>query len=550
MERNPNSLDIEKLGLAVLPAFKNEVNLYSNINVQDQESQSMNSILEPVLLRIALEYFEKKNIIPIFIEGPNKKKINVTEKEEPYLFKKITLENVLKDVEYVKRFYHDDKSLFAYAYDNNTGILKGNRVSTNGINLISAYFKSPRLNVNNIGERLTLSSTKEGCNRDLYVYGSCLSFGLFADDLNTFPSYLQALINSNSSIQINVHNLGVKGRNCLLNDLLFALNTPLHKGDVVVFVNLYPAPCRQIIENTKVNSHKLTIYNFSSYLNDTSTPKNCFLNSTFHCNQIIYKKLADFTFQILQSVNPTFPKTKGEETFSYLLDSKKLHLIDTDRLLNDLFVGELLQRSREMAFPHSEGNIIGSLVMAANPFTNGHAQLVDFVANECDFFYVFIIEDPHFEFSFAQRLEMTEKYVKKYPHGKVIPTGNYFGADFLFPEYHDRSLYNSSKISNPQIDTIIFARHLAPLLGINRRYLGSEEFDPVTQQFNDYLKAVLPEYGINVYVIPRFNTAKNKTITGTHVRELLRHNPMSFELFDYLPSSTIDVIRHISMSRD
>ena len=137
---------------------------------------------------------------------------------------------------------------------------------------------------------------------------------------------------------------------------------------------------------------------------------------------------------------------------------------------------------------------------------------------------------------------MAQKYASKYSHCRVIPTGNYFGADFLFPEYHDRVQYNKTKITSPQIDTIIFARHLAPCLGINRRYLGSEETDPVTQQFNEYLQSFLPRYGIDVVVVPRFNTPNNNIISGSYVRGLLKSFPESEELINYLPQSSIDVI--------
>ena len=551
MERNPNSLDIEKLGLAVLPAFKNEVELYTNnkgsiLNLHTK-AEDINNILEQVLLKEAISFFDRKGVIPIFIEGPNKNDLFFSESDEPYISQKISLEEVLKDKEYVRRFYQGDESLIDYAYNQNYGLLNGNRVSTNGTHLISAYFKSDKLNVNVKGERRTIPQITDDniINRNIYIFGSCLTFGLFTDDEHTFPSILQQLICQSSNSHQTVHNFGVKGRNCLLNDLLFALNNPLRKGDIAIFACLFSDTCRQIIENAICNRIKLKVYNFSAYLNAHTLPKHCFLNSSFHCNQVIYKELANYTKEIIQTIpmpDMIDDTIHVELSLSYLQETKKSSLIDTDRLLDELFIKDLLQRVQQQAFHHKDGQIIGSLVMAANPFTNGHAQLVDYVARECDYFYIFIIEDSHFDFPFVMRFAMAQKYASKYSHCRVIPTGNYFGADFLFPEYHDRVQYNKTKITSPQIDTIIFARHLAPCLGINRRYLGSEETDPVTQQFNEYLQSFLPRYGIDVVVVPRFNTPNNNIISGSYVRGLLKSFPESEELINYLPQSSIDVI--------
>ena len=176
MERNPNSLDIEKLGLAVLPAFKNEVELYTNnkgsILNSHTKAEDINNILEQVLLKEAISFFDRKGVIPIFIEGPNKNDLYFSESDEPYISQKISLEEVLKDKEYVRRFYQGDESLIDYAYNQNYGLLNGNRVSTNGTHLISAYFKSDKLNVNVKGERRTIPQITDDniINRNIYSF--------------------------------------------------------------------------------------------------------------------------------------------------------------------------------------------------------------------------------------------------------------------------------------------------------------------------------------------------------------------------------------------
>lgn len=93
------------------------------------------------------------------------------------------------------------------------------------------------------------------------------------------------------------------------------------------------------------------------------------------------------------------------------------------------------------------------------------------------------------------------------------------------------------------IDTMIFAKHIAPVLGINRRYLGTETNDPVTNQFNNYLSSTLPQYGIEVKIVPRFITSEtNEEIRGGLVRKLISENPNSDVLKYFLPPTSIQVL--------
>ena len=138
---------------------------------------------------------------------------------------------------------------------------------------------------------------------------------------------------------------------------------------------------------------------------------------------------------------------------------------------------------------------------------------------------------------------MVKKYIDQYSNCRIFATGQYFGADFLFPEYHEREKYENQKINNPVIDTMIFARHIAPTLGINRRYLGTEANDPVTNQFNNYLSSILPQYGIEVRIIQRFcANDQNEEISGSKVRKLITTNPHSEKLKLYLPPTSIQVL--------
>ena len=97
-----------------------------------------------------------------------------------------------------------------------------------------------------------------------------------------------------------------------------------------------------------------------------------------------------------------------------LIESKKNVKIDSFKLLNVAFLNEYLAKIDKLKFNISEDHIVGSIVMAANPFTLGHAGIIDIISNECDFFYVFVIEDDSFDFSFIDRYEMVRRYCFKF----------------------------------------------------------------------------------------------------------------------------------------
>lgn len=533
-----------ELGYCIIPAFRDEMNIFIQkenalSKTSCNTSYAIDKLLEEVVLWETLNYLKEREIHIILVDGPNKYKINGIE-NSPYLFKKISLEDVLKDRDYIGQFCKNDDTLLNYIYDKESGVLAGNRITTNGIHLLSAYFKSNYVNVDIFGERKTSPSVKGDFDNNIYVYGSCLTFGLFSDDERTFPSFLQKKVNSSTFAGMKVHNFGVKGQNCVLNDLLYILNTPLRKGDFVILVAKFSHEMLILLQNSST-----PYYDFSSYLNSKTVDGQCFLNSAFHCNTQIYHHLADYTFSLIKDrMKDNFSECIGHELFSYFEKNKKNDLINSEGLIDKLFIKDLISTIKSNRFETGKDSIVGSLVIAANPFTWGHAKLVELVTKECDYCYVFVIEDNHFEIPFSKRYNMVKKYANQYTNCRVLATGPYFGADFLFPEYHERDKYEKQKINNPVVDTMIFAKHIAPVLGINRRYLGTEVNDPVTRQFNDYLSSTLPQYGIEVRIVPRFFTSDtNEEIRGDLIRKMIMEDTSMERLKSFLPPTSIQILK-------
>lgn len=494
----------------------------------------LEDILQGILLDAFIPYMRMNNITPLFINGPRRQCLPVDYESEPYLFSHSSLEDVLKDKEYIRSFYRFDNEQIKYAYDSKSGLLSGNAITSDGLHLMSAYFKSKYLNVDANGIRRSTPCRSNLIKNHIWIYGSCMAFGLFATDYSTFPSYLQQIINSKNE-NFQVMNMGVKGRNNILNSLIFAMNTSMNKNDYVIFVEDF----NESAKNRTIKNHA-SVLDFSNYLCAVGIEPNSFLNSTFHANLEILKHLADFAYlNIIDANQNIYPPS----VTPLLIESKKNVKIDSFKLLNVAFLNKYLAKIDKLKFNISEDHIVGSIVMAANPFTLGHAGIIDIISNECDFFYVFVIEDDSFDFSFIDRYEMVRRYCLKYNNCRVLPTGQFFGAAFLFPEYHSKYEYKDKLIKPPYLDTLVYAKIISPLLHITRRYVGTEDKDPVTNQFNTYLEKILPTYDIELKVIKRIKSFDDMSISGSSVRQMIKDSHTSESLLKFIPKTTLDVLK-------
>ena len=73
-----------------------------------------------------------------------------------------------------------------------------------------------------------------------------------------------------------------------------------------------------------------------------------------------------------------------------------------------------------------------------------------------------------------------------------------------------------ASVVNADLDIQLFAKRIAPALGITKRFVGTEPFCPVTRAYNERMKQVLPEYGVEVIEIER-----KDGISASKVRQLL-----------------------------
>lgn len=145
---------------------------------------------------------------------------------------------------------------------------------------------------------------------------------------------------------------------------------------------------------------------------------------------------------------------------------------------------------------------IGAAVMNCNPFTKGHRYLIETAAKECDHVYIFVLSEDKSEFSFADRLEMVKRGTADLPNVTVLTTGPYLISSATFPTYFLKDRDSAEQV-HCLLDIEIFCKYFAPKFSITHRFVGTEPLSDMTDQYNEALKANLPQRGITLEVIPR-----------------------------------------------
>ncbi|MBQ2895310.1 MAG: [Oscillospiraceae bacterium] len=189
-----------------------------------------------------------------------------------------------------------------------------------------------------------------------------------------------------------------------------------------------------------------------------------------------------------------------------------------------------------MSLPRGKGGVTGAIVANANPFTRGHAWLLERAAERCDTLHVFVLSEDASLFTAAERLKMVRSYASRFDNVLVHPGGDYIISAATFPSYF---LKDAGRIQDAQmeLDATLFARRIAPALGITRRFVGTEPFCPVTAAYNGWLHRVLPRWGVQVEELERL-----EGISASAVRALLREDRWE-ELRALVPEESYAVIQ-------
>ena len=184
-----------------------------------------------------------------------------------------------------------------------------------------------------------------------------------------------------------------------------------------------------------------------------------------------------------------------------------------------------------------QGGVVGALVMNCNPFTLGHRYLIEKAATECDKVYVFVLSEDKSEFSFKDRIEMVRLGVADLKNVSVLETGPYLISSATFPTYFLKDRENVNAVQC-DLDIEIFTKYFVPYFNINRRYVGTEPFSPMTEMYNQKLLQKLTERGIEVRLISRLEK-EGAAVSASRFRQSLKDGDVEGAK-KLVPQSTFD----------
>jgi len=180
-----------------------------------------------------------------------------------------------------------------------------------------------------------------------------------------------------------------------------------------------------------------------------------------------------------------------------------------------------------------------SIVMNGNPFTLGHYYLIKKAAAESTHLYVFVVEEEASVFPFDIRYRLIKEGTKNLDNITVIPGGQYIISSLTFPSYFTRD--EDLIKAHVDLDLEVFCTHIAPLLNITKRYVGTEPYCPVTKEYNEGMKLKLKKCGIDVVEIER-KSLEGDIISASKVRELIKLGKIE-KTEKYLPQTTYNFIK-------
>ena len=371
------------------------------------------------------------------------------------------------------------------------------------------------------GRRAVADQPKNFKNR-IYFLGGCSHLGVGAPYDKTIPSYLQKLLNE-KKLSYRVENVSQFFTH-RYQDIFYNLqNLPLRDGDIifVFFDNML--------------SKKLPSVDVSTVFERPHNYGEIYVDNV-HVNELGYKALAEKFFEVFASnnffkdVEITYPDPPPPP-HRYGIPHE---FFGTQNFSQNPELEEYKKKLREKRFS------VGAIVMNCNPFTLGHEYLVEYASKKVKKLYIFVVEEDKSEFKFADRFKLVQAGVKKFSNVEVLPSGKFIISQKTFSGYFNKENLQDVAVDSSE-DVEIFAREIAPSLGITIRFVGEEPEDTVTRQYNENMRKILPQYNIEFCEIPR-REINGEVISAKKVREALHEKDFD-TIKKLVPKTTLKFLR-------
>lgn len=378
----------------------------------------------------------------------------------------------------------------------------------------------------------------ENYKRTIHVYGRCGAFGYAVEDKNSLPSQIQLQLNNHGITDVRVVNHGLWGgedeylEHNFLNDCV-----GYKEGDIILFYMKHiDKRLLKHWEEAGVKYKEIT-HEWHEY----PEAKWCFYDKPGHMNHIGYQHVAEIIVADLIKQNFAAKPVDEDLYVSFNSDNLKAYLKKNN---NSDFYKEINEYTTSILkeYPLTEDTqMCGSIVMNCNPFTKGHRYLIEYAAKQVDRLYIFVVKEDKSFFKYEDRFEMVKQGTADLKNVVVVSSGKFIISSLTFPEYFMKD-YVKEKNFDVSMDVETFCKHIAPPLNIKKRFAGEEPFDPVTLNYNENMRKILPKYGMEFCEIPRLALDEKRVINATEVRRLLKER--DFEAIkEYVPETTVRILQ-------
>lgn len=375
-------------------------------------------------------------------------------------------------------------------------------------------------------------TVSESCNdkKRIYFVGPCMIFGAYVNDRETIESYLQEMIEHIAPNRYESLNCGMMGPDHFHK----LLTEELAKNDLIIYFaeddgDYYLWKKASLMyKNIKIGSDLVESYN------GIENPAGNVLNSLRHCNHVINMRIAGIIFADI------------EAELLAQINSQILREEETRTAIRNYYIPwEIVQYYRQYIEEQALSSLIkgevGAIVMNCNPFTKGHRYLVEYASSRVDRLFIFVVEEDRSDFTFHDRFQMVKMGTCDLDHVCVLPSGRYIISKETFSQYFEKE--SVTEVNDMDYDLHIFGDVIAKEFGIKVRFVGEEPFDIVTRKYNETMKHLLPQKGVEVIEIPRLKNEEQETVSASLVRRYIKEKKYD-QLITLLPESTIEYLRN------
>lgn len=237
-----------------------------------------------------------------------------------------------------------------------------------------------------------------------------------------------------------------------------------------------------------------------------------------------------------------YTKPISEKAFSFL-GFKTIERVGNDLVFMENSTSGFDKYINSLVAPEIQGTV-GSIVMNANPFTNGHLYLVEQAKKICDILHIFVVSENKSVFDFNTRLNLIKEGTNHLNNVFYHSTSNYLVSSQTFPSYFLKESVSVTEVQ-AELDSRIFKYHIAPKLNIGYRFVGEEPFSKPTEIYNETMKKVFsysPNPNYPLLDIIKRSEVDEKPISASTVRNLIANGEFD-KVEKLVPKTTYDFLK-------